>query len=475
MNLLKLIFRFEWKQLVAQPMQLGLLFFFLLIGTYSLYNGQYFVKQQLRGLDTLTNNQQQHLGELLQRFDSDTSTSEGKQLAAQAGLPQVIEYRASPIATNPPKALATMAIGQRDILPYYDVVNSKRDFFTPPNTAIANPEKLAAGNFDLSFVLIYLIPLLIIVLSYDLVAREGEQQTDRLLRVQAGDIRIIILYKFLFRLGLVWILLLLLNGIAIVLTPVNMLSVWLDFLYWNLAALVYLLFWFTVVWLVVSSGSSSRKSMLILMGLWLGLTIVLPALVNRLISLKHPLPLRTALMSKQRATMMETWETPIPKLIEQFYRNNPQYIHLKRSTDTAMYGNKRFVAYYDLLGRRMDKNIQSYQNAARLHQDWLDRAGWLNPVSQTQSVLNEIAETGLADYLHYQQDVARFQRRWVLHMNEFLLRDARLRKEDLSNLPRFEHSIDAHRLRSVGWKIGITGLLALLIGTAKFRKRYDNG
>lgn len=461
MNLLKLIFRFEWKQFIAQPLQLALLFFFILLGGYSLYTGGHFVEQQLRGLDTLQRNQQRQFAELIQRFDSDTSTIEGKNLAIQAGLPQVIEYRASPIATNPPAALALMAIGQRDILPSYDVVNSKRDFFTPPNTAIANPEKLAAGNFDLSFVLIYLIPLLIIVLSYDLFAREKEQQTDRLLHLHGGSLRRILFYKLLFRLGLLWLLLTAFNGVGLMMAPPAISKDGVDFLLWNLATLIYLLFWFVLAWMVVLRGSSSRKSVLLLMAIWLGLTIVLPALCNRLVALKQPLPLRTELVSKQRATMLETWEMPIPQIVEQFYNNNLQYVLLRQPTDTAQYGNKRFVAYYDLLGRRMDKNIRAYQQEAQLHQRWLNRTSWLNPVTQMQSLLNEIAQTGLGDYLHYQGDVARFQHRWVLHMNGFLLRDAKLSKEDLKRLPQFSPSTDLGRISSIAWKIA--GILFLTL------------
>ncbi|MFU1855632.1 DUF3526 domain-containing protein [Sphingobacterium sp. NGMCC 1.201703] len=471
MNLLKLIFRFEWKQFIAQPLQLALLFFFLLLGGYSLYTGKHFVQQQCRGLDTLQRNQQRQRLELMERFESDTNSVTGKNLAAQAGLPQVVEYRASPVATNPPSALAMMAIGQRDILPYYDVVNSKRDFFTPPNTAIANPEKLAAGNFDLSFVLVYLIPLLIIVLSYDLFAREKEQQTDRLLRLHGGSLRRILLYKLLFRFGLLCLLLTALNGIGFMMAPRGIPNDGTDFLLWNLATLSYLLFWCALAWLMILYGSSSRKSALLLLGCWLGLTIVLPALCNRLVGLRQPLPLRTELVSKQRATMLETWEMPIPELIEQFYSNNPQYVQLRKPTDTARYGNKRFVAYYDLLGRRMDKNIRIYQQGVQLHQHLLDRTGWFNPVTQMQSLLNEIAQTGLASYLHYQRDVAHFQHRWVLHMNGFLLRDAKLSKEDLKVLPQFSRSADSGRLRLIGWKIGSILLLTLFVSGAAVTMR----
>lgn len=445
MPLLKLIFSFEWRQFLRQPSQLLMLLFFLLMGFYSLSIGHHFVGQQLSGLDTLVQNQQSHFKELLERFDADTSTSKGKTLAAQAGLPQVIEYRASPLATNPPRGLALMAIGQRDILPYFDVINSKRDILTPPNAEIANPEKLASGNFDFSFVLIYLFPLLIIILCYDLYAKEKEQQTDRLLNVQSGNLNQILVYKLLFRLFLVCLLGWILSVIGLLIHPAGTLLSGADVLLWFFVLTAYLLFWFSVCWLVVVLRKSSRINSLILLGIWLLLTLILPAVMNKLAALKYPMPLRTELVSHQRETMLDTWEMPIKELLVHFYRNNPQYLSLKQSSDTAQYGNKRFVAYYDLLGRRMNENVKQYHAAAWEHNSWLSKTAWLNPVAQMQSLINATARTDLRDYLFYQKQAGDFQNKWVKLMNSYLLANKKLSREEVMKLPVFRPEKDETR------------------------------
>ncbi|NQX37466.1 ABC-2 type transport system permease protein [Pedobacter steynii] len=449
MPLLKLIFSFEWRQFLRQPAQLLILIFFLLMGFYSLSTGHHFVGQQLSGLDTLVQNQKSHFQELLGRFDADTSTSKGKTLAAQAGLPQVIEYRASPIATNPPKGLALMAIGQRDILPYFDIINSKRDILTPPNAEIANPEKLASGNFDFSFVLIYLFPLLIITLCYDLHAKEKEQQTDRLLNVQSGDLNRILFHKLLFRLLMVCMLGWSLSTIGFLLHPRGTLLSGADVLLWFFVLTTYLLFWFSICWLVVVLRKSSRINSLTLLGIWLLLTLILPAVMNKLAALKYPMPLRTELVSHQRETMLDTWEMPIKELLVHFYRNNPQYLPLKQSSDTAQYGNKRFVAYYDLLGRRMNENVKKYHAGARAHNSWLSKTAWLNPVAQMQSLINATAQTDLRDYLFYQQQAGDFQNRWVKLMNSYLLANKKLSRKEVMNLPVFQLAEDETRISRI--------------------------
>lgn len=470
MQLFQLILRFEWRQFLRQPSQLLLLLFFFLTGLYSLHNGYHFVEGQTTGLDTLARNQQAHLQELISRFSADTTTDQGKLLARQAGIPQVIEFRASPAATNPPAGLALMAIGQRDILPYFDIINSKRDILTPPNAEIANPEKLASGNFDYSFVLIYLFPLLIIMLSYDLFSKEAEQQTDRLLAVQSGEINCILLHKLLFRLLLISLLNTIISLTGFFIHPYPTALHLPDALLWLFVTNTYLLFWFSVCWLIIALRKSSRINALMLTGIWLFLTLILPALVNKIAALKYPMPLRTELVSSQRETMLHTWEMPLPQLMETFYKNNPQYLKLKSPADTAIYGNKRFVAYYDLLGRRMNKNVSNYKDAAEVHNNWLSQMSWFNPVAQLQGLLNAAAQTGLSDYLYYQQQTVLFQNRWVKLMNSYMLSNKKLSLNEVKNLPSFHPAKDKTRLSGVlknSLSIWMTILLLLLITHSK--------
>lgn len=470
MQLFILICRFEWRQFLRQPVQLFLLLFFLLMSLYSLYNGQVFVSRQLTGLDTLANNQQANRQELISRFHTDTSTAKGKMLAQQAGLPQVVEFKAPPAATNPPHGLAVLAIGQRDLLPYFDIVSSKRDILTPPNAEIANPEKLASGNFDFSFVLIYLFPLLIIILSYDLFSREAEQQTDRLLAIQSGEIMRILRYKILFRLLFISLLTNILSLIGFFIRPVSTALYLPDVLLWILVTNTYLLFWFAVCWLVIILRKSSSLNALILLGIWLLLTLILPAVTNKSAALKHPMPLRTELVSNQRETMIHTWEMPVPQLLKEFYQNNPQYIRLKTEGDTAIYGNKRFVAYYDLLGRRMNKNVQEYNAVAAKHNTWLNQMAWFNPVAQMQALLNSAAQTGLSDYLYYQNQTAIFQNQWVKLMNSYLLSNKKLSLAEVRNLPAFHPATDQTRTKRMlvnTLSIWLAILLILLIARQK--------
>lgn len=449
MHLLYIIFRFEWRQLTRQLIPVFALLFFLGMGSYSLYNGKRFVSHQLDGLDSLEQNYRNHKRDLLARFQADTTTAEGKTMARQAGIPQVVEYRNPPYAASPPYRLSAMAIGQRDLLPYFDIVTSKRDTFASSGTAITNPEKLASGNFDFSFVLIYLFPLLLIVWSYDIYASEVAQQTEKLLAVQGANIRRIMALKLLFR--FLWVCtiawLLSIAGFRIHSETTGLTVA--DALLWLLGIILYLLFWYAVTWLVILGKRSSRLTMVRLLGIWFTLTFLLPAIAHKIVEVAHPMPSRTKLITAQREEIELTWEMPVPQLLDTFYLNNPKYAKLKSPGDTARYGNKRFVAYYDLLGKRINKHVKKYNEEVAEHNALLRKLGWLSPVIQMQTFLNAVARTGLEDYLDYREQVGAFQDKWVGHMNNYMLHNKKLDMNDIRNLPRFELHENPYRWRKV--------------------------
>jgi ABC-2 type transport system permease protein len=286
--------------------------------------------------------------------------------------------------------------------------------------------------------------------------------------VQSGNLNQILLHKLLFRLVLVCTLGWILSIAGLLMHLAGTFLSAADVLLWFFVLTVYLVFWFSVCWLVVVLRKSSRINSLTLLGVWLLLTLILPALMNKLAALKYPMPLRTELVSHQRETMLETWEMPIKELLVHFYRNNPGYLPLRQVSDTAQYGNKRFVAYYDLLGRRMNENVEKYHAAAAKHNSWLSKTAWINPVAQMQSLINGTARTDLNDYLFYQQQAGDFQNRWVKLMNSYLLADKKLSRKEVMNLPVFQPEQDQTRTARIFINsISILLAIALVLWTAR--------
>lgn len=100
-------------------------------------------------------------------------------LGQQAVDPKAIAGRGT-TAVLPPAPLPLLATGQSDLSPGHETVVLWR-LATPADTRseLENPSHLMAGRFDLAFVLVWLYPLFLLALVYDLMAGDQEAGTLR--------------------------------------------------------------------------------------------------------------------------------------------------------------------------------------------------------------------------------------------------------------------------------------------------------
>ena len=63
---------------------------------------------------------------------------------------------------------------------------------------LANPERLVSGNIDFSFLVIFLLPVLLIILTYNIMGLEQDFRFEKLISIQFGSIQKWIFSRFLF-------------------------------------------------------------------------------------------------------------------------------------------------------------------------------------------------------------------------------------------------------------------------------------
>ncbi|WP_241129145.1 ABC transporter permease subunit [Achromobacter xylosoxidans] len=102
-------------------------------------------------------------------------------------------------AIMPSVPLAPVALGQTDLFPsqFKVTYDSKVNFIH--NNDIENPWHLLSGHFDLAFVVVYLLPLLIFALGHNLLSGEKEDGTLRLLLSQPLSLLTLISGKVVLR------------------------------------------------------------------------------------------------------------------------------------------------------------------------------------------------------------------------------------------------------------------------------------
>lgn len=462
---MRTIFLFEWRSIIRNPLNIGILYFFFLSGTYSIYYGTSITSKQLTAIDSLKKSYNDIIAESLMKIKADTATRQGKIDFAAATEPASIDYRIKPVAIFIPNAFTALAIGQRDVLPYYKKVSTEKGFTDVYDAEIANAEILALGNFDLSFVLIYLFPLLLIALTFNTYSLEKEQGTYALLKLQSTKFSHIIFLKLLFRVLLLTTIAFLLS-VAGIYTASRFLSLTTSGIWWWFIILTcYIFFWASVCYFIISLKKNSAINAFSLLGVWLLLVIIMPSLINFYVSISHPIGIRADIVSEKRKIEEDVWAIKPKVLLDTFYKFYPQY-QTGNLSDTLPYSSRRFAAYYDELERRLTPLANIYADKISRRNRLTDQLSSFLPTLTTQKLFNQIGESDLQSFLNNQSAAVLFQRQWQSFIYHFIFNDKKLEEKDYLRFPLFEQPSLSHNAHSFNKVLILifTGLGLFIIG-----------
>ncbi len=221
----------------------------------------------------------------------------------------------------PPGPAAPLSVGQSDIRPYYYWVNGERRDSWLDQEELENPQNLLAGRFDLGFVVVFLLPIILLGLSFDLLSREREQGTLQLIASQPVPMGTLTVGKILAR----WLLVM--AALLLVMIPAGL---WMGLveaapgalLLWTGAVGGYALFWLLLAAAVNTVTRGSAANGILLLSAWLLLVVVVPPILNRTVAFVHPLPPRAELIETTRALETEVRVDP-GALVERYYDMHP--------------------------------------------------------------------------------------------------------------------------------------------------------
>ena len=103
------------------------------------------------------------------------------------------------LALLPPAPLSALAIGQGDVYPNYIKVTARSLDALVSGDQIEHPLAVASGQFDAAFVVLFLYPLLIFAVSFDLTATERDQGTLRMVLAQPVTLGEVVAGKMIVR------------------------------------------------------------------------------------------------------------------------------------------------------------------------------------------------------------------------------------------------------------------------------------
>ena len=458
------VLRNEWRLLMADRALRIVLGLFAVLLVYALANGVVWLRFQERTVEAVESGNVERSSAFEQELTAIANGGQPSSPFADPRSPLVLGGPSgSHTAALDPGPLTALAVGQSDLLPYYYDVNVyTNESSFQQNGEVENPLNLMVGRFDLAFVVVYLLPLLVLALSFNVLSEEREQGTLALTLSQPVSARDVVTAKLAFRALLVVGMVLAVSLLGILATggigsPDRVLL-------WCATVVIYSLFWFVLAAWVNTLRRSSAWNATVLVGAWLVLVVVLPAAINIAAGLLHPLPSRVEMITAQREASNDAVNQR-SELLARYLEDHPEMAEGVVADEPGL-GALAWAAT-DAVNRRLEE-VTSEHDARRADQIVLVRRyRFLSPALLAQEVLIDAAGTGDARFAHFQSQVRAFAEQWRQFFVPAILADEQMTAGVLPNLPKFrlvdEESSDAARRAAV--PLTVLGGLVLLVGT----------
>ncbi|MCY4165185.1 MAG: ABC transporter permease subunit [Gammaproteobacteria bacterium] len=363
----------------------------------------------------------------------------------------------------PPTGLAPFSVGQSDIQLSYVPVSMNPAIHITRDNELENPVNLMTGSFDIAFVVIFLLPIFILAISYDLLSSEKERGTLAMVLAHPISLKALMVSKIAARAGVLFAAVLAL-GLAALLAVgdgLGSFDTWARFGLWAAATLLYALFWFALSVLVNVHGGNSAANGIALAGTWLALVVVVPTLAGLLATTLYPAPSRMELTTAARQAQTEAESAYMARLSEYYY-DHLEFV--PEGDERAMDFLTVAMANRNAIDKAVRPLHDEFQSQLNRQESLVRRFQFISPAIMMQLALNEISGTSADRYEHFLNQAFDFRDEWSDFFTVRFLRRAPLKPSDYDQFPTFEYQEEPFATVLTRLLPSLAGMLALLGG-----------
>lgn len=349
------------------------------------------------------------------------------------------------LAIMQPEKLSFLATGQSDMYTHFKSPTVYGNNFALDYSEMVNPVQLLFGNFDLAFVIIYILPLLIIAFTFNVLSKEKELGTLRLLGAQP----ISVVKWLLQKMGIRYLIFV---GITL-LSLLIIMTVFSSEAFSNITGVLgllllvsgYSLFWFVVSAIVNIKINNSSKNAFALIGIWLLLVLILPATINQLGNSLYPTPSRLQMINDIRLIKKENEEKQ-NEIMDSYLRDHPE---LAQESDKEKFGFwHRYFASEKVMEEKTKPLLTEYETQLKKQQNLISMFKYVSPAILMQQSLNNIAGTSEKHYNDYKKQVFEFSDEWRNYLVPMLFKGEKFKKKNYSEMPKFTYK---NRIKNTIW------------------------
>lgn len=359
-----------------------------------------------------------------------------------------------------PGLLADLSHGVSDVQPYAARVSLWRSIERLfGNYQFQNPNEVRAGQVDLSFVVLLVMPLVMIATCFGVLSDDSDSGRLALVLSQPLSTRDLVGARLSVRLGIVLCIVLGALVLALFWGAIG----WPDserlkaFLVWLAVAVLYFGAWACVIFWVVSLNRSGEASALLLVGIWTMNCLVGPAIVSSAVQAVYPAPSQMAFLSTAREASSAAYRSKSdvmagmlldhPDLTVENY-SIPEYIRTSFLVTQAV-------------DRRVQPILQDFDQVQAQRRRFLDYTQYLTPAAVAMRAMNLASGTDLDRQIRFEREVRDYKMAITEYVEANVLAGQRLSVAEIDAIPEFE--FEELKVASLLKRVAFPALFLLLL------------
>ncbi|MEM7574631.1 MAG: DUF3526 domain-containing protein [Bacteroidota bacterium] len=395
---------YEWKHLSHSRFKLVALLLYLGAAVYGLHNGASLYNDRVTEIERIQQKAQEDRNTYLAYYEAGEKGPEDRPWVDVTSPFWAVWY-SNVYHFKRPSSAMVYSIGQAEQYGYYKRVS----FWASPLDAdmtqeIANPERLQTSSLDFAFVFLFLQPVLLLILLYNLKSAEVEEGIFPLIEVQTTNSQGWLLSRVGFYLSILVVLNLGLLFYGALLTGVLKTAA---VAFWQLLlfGLFYLLLWTGLYYLVLRRGKTIMGNTLLMAGIWLLLVFVVPAGVQQRVSIQMPANLMADFIDAKRDERTAIFNQPDSVLQAQLFALFPEIVNSPVANDSTKINLARNQSSSSLANELTKASVVKIEQENQTRNSLLRASYWFNPVMYFQNRFNSIAHTHYDNYEQFRQEI----------------------------------------------------------------------
>lgn len=341
-------------------------------------------------------------------------------------------YGAFHLTYAPPAPLAFAALGQRDTAPWLHRVRMLALEGQIHEADTKNADFGLIGRFDFAFLAAAVAPLLLILLLHDL--RAGERIAGRhdLLVATSGKASRLWLPRAGVRFAALALALLLPFWAGALIEGAGL----ADVLAASAMVLGALLVWWLIIETVGRRPASPAVLLTALVGLWLALALLVPAVAKAGIEATHPVPDGAEILMIQREAVNDAWDKPKAATMEPFLARHPEW--RAYGTVTKPFEWKWYYAFQQTGDMQAEPIVRAWREGRLARDDAAGIAALLSPASLVERGFERLAGTDARAMIAYEDSVRAYHAKLRAFHYPLLFRDPPYDPLAFEKLPRYQ-------------------------------------